>query len=511
MSVYQARYDAGRLGFFDFAGHVCLLPDGGVDPRAVLEHECTHINVANCSVTGLVEDVLRIHWDEVLGTDEEAVGRLHALRVAMKAQCEHVQEVAAWFTTRACRSYPDPVRGPDTPPDYLPDVRRLWSLQSSADGLESPMEAVDVVEACASRALSPPGLADACLASWPFTSGDDLMSTLSTSGTPVDRFRRIVKDAFTMAAHERRRLCDELWSRSDTTGPVPWVARGELGPEAPVRLMVRVGEHIGNPLSESDATMLWDAAKVSRFQPQMDRYAQICVIQPTRAKAVPPQLAGLAADLDPYMIASVHARGGHEFEHSAGPVLTGPIKVGLSWWKPADLVGRVTEIELPALRHALDQPAVARVVSSGGYDFDRAELTGAVGVLEDLPHAVLAATPFPDLWRRLGLEAGLVGCEPGIHGDTTVEFAAVPSGLGTAYSHLLLKPRSRDWPVVCVPMVSDGIERALSWSQRPDVAEAGGVSLQSASAPTLRDWAGASLPHACAAIAAFEGWFSAGS
>lgn len=510
MSVYAARYGAGHLGFFDFANHIVLVPGGGVEPRVVIEHETSHINVANYSLAGVIEDVARILWDGALRDDDQAVQQLHAMRVDMQRLCEQVHEAAAWFCTEAWLRDPEPTPGPVTPLGYAPDTRRIWHLLNPIPGRPGrpTTAAIDLVETCASRALSPPALGELCQSDAVLENLPDLVAPLGAGQPPIARFRQLVQQASTMAPDAAQRWCDDLWERSEADGPVPWMARGALGKEVAPRLICRLSAAIGDPLTLEQAELVWEAHRVLRYQPRLDRYAQICVVQPERPVSAPEALASFAGELDGRLLLSIHAGGGHAFEPNSG-MLVERGRVGLSWQRTDDgAVGRAM-LDRSEVRDAVAGSRSVRVVASKGYDFSRGDLAGGAGpVLADIPHAVVAVVPFLALWRALSLWAALVDhVQPGIAGATAMEFAVVPSGLGADYAYLLLKPAPLEWPVVVVPMVARGIERALAWARQPDVAAGGKLSLNPASAPSLRIWARQALPHLCGSIAMFEGWF----
>lgn len=509
MSVYATRYGAGHLGFFDFANHIVLVPDGDVEPRVVIEHESTHINVANYSVVGVVEDAVRIIWDGALRDNDQAVQRLHQLRTQMQRHCEQVHEAAAWFCTEAWLRDPEPAPGPATPLGYAADTRRIWNLLKPPPGSQArpTTAAIDLIETCASRALSPPALGQLCESGSPLEDLSDALAPLAGGQSPISRFRQLVQQAATMSPQAAQDWCDDLWDRSEASGPVPWTARGALGKDAAPRLLRRLSKAAGLPLTEQDAERVWQAHRVLRYQPRLDRYAQICVVQPNQPTQPSAPLLSFYAELEGRLLVSIHGAGGHDFEPSSG-MLVKHGHVGMSWQRTDNGEAGTMTLERSQVREAVSNPQCARVIASKGYDFGRGELAGAVGpVLANVPHAVVAVVPFLALWRSVGIWAATVGGSPGIAGATTIESAVVPSGFGADYAYLLLKPASRDWPIVVIPMVAHGIQRALAWAHQPDVIAGGKLTLKPATAPSLRAWAGQGLPHLCGALAMFEGWF----
>jgi hypothetical protein len=286
------------------------------------------------------------------------------------------------------------------------------------------------------------------------------------------------------------------------------MARGGLGKEAALRLIRRVATCVRHPVTSDQAERLWEAHRVLSYQPQLDRYAQICVVQPEHPLRPSPQLDSFVGELHGHVILSIHPLGGNELEPSSGMVVESG-NVGISRLDVDSRTGSYGSVERSAIREMVAAPNSLRVVASKGYDLRRGDLAAsAVQVMADLPHAVLASAPFLPLWRGLSTLPAALGEEPGVRGATQIEFAVVPSALGSDYAYLVMRPSPFEWPIVLVPMVTRGIERGISWARQPDVVEDGGVTLVPSSAPSLRIWAGAGLPHLCAAIAVYEGWFS---
>ena len=119
------------------------------------------------------------------------------------------------------------------------------------------------------------------------------------------------------------------------------------------------------------------------------------------------------------------------------------------------------------------------VVSSGEYNYGDADYED-MSVVRDVPHAVIAMTDIRSLWTRVGILS-----KNGIAGDKHIEWRILKSKEWPEhFGYLLLKARSRPYPVVVTPVFMHNILRALSVFKVFEPAVVPGVVAEEASTPS---------------------------
>lgn len=536
MSVYALDAEkvlerAAHHGLYDLGNQIVVIPSEGVPPDVVVDHEITHINlVLNTSLGRLEQGITFLRRAAAVMGEPVARQRLDQwYGRPLQQACELTHEAVAWFGTEMHAGGRDVLT---TPARYRPLVQRLQRLFAPTDippmrrSEDDPAGQIDIVENAAQLALNSPvverilGDPDAAVAA-PFGP----LLARRREEQPLWRFQAVLDWLERCPAEQLVAWADGRDGRDGRGGgdgvdavdgptirssafgrrrPLPEVRLRDLFRADVDRFVQSVAEASGlgdrTPSDDNPATWaeLWsDGHLVDTFVPQLDRYAQTCVVGPFRSSipvtvSADPPPAAEQADI---VIAGVvppgdYRQGWHTpFPEGGGHLIFGGRRFeSTAWVSPGEQLR-------PVLLQARDRRA-AIAASSNNYAYASADYLSCP-LLADIPHTVMALLDFRALWTHLGFGEG------GLAGTKAFEWAALPSPrFGKPYGYLLVKPTDRPYPVVVLPIAGPP-HRVVSAAT--DLPSPLGHTLDPARA-SLPSWLGPLAHHVTLTIASFEHW-----
>lgn len=512
--VALPRTPKGEQAFFDAdAAIVVFAGNNDFPPSVLVDHEITHATLLRNTSLGLLEQIAAFaRWlgRESLPPEADALeAEADDLLRVVRRISEPVHEAVAWFGTELqSRGYENFV----APRMYRRDVARLAKtialLRGNPDSTDVEPH-MAVAEAIGVYALSPPALRElftGALAG-PERPHRTLARRLAArSENPIDRFRRLCaairdepfeealawSDSVFAAAKEsepsetggdsvRRRIANipvvhrvELQPHADqiVTEGIPWFTRvpGELGSRSYRSNVQRLLKHpdllasAQFPFAADDARWQWKWFRaITSLAWDLDRYAQTCVLPPTRRSARPVEVIEDAECPPAFasareVVVSLGRSDTYPFGWSK-PRRDGRVTLavqhggggGWSVWVTADGTAR-TYLERQM------QAGAAIVVNGAAYDYDVGDVSGGP-LIADIPHVVMRLTDFRSFWfEQAVFGQGGLGGSPVIHWKP-LPFVDDPSAY---YGFLVLRGADESWPVVLIPSIVGQYERVVS-------------------------------------------------
>lgn len=518
-SLYAAadlkRGTAAYYGYYDQHNQIVVSPSLHLPPHVVVEHEITHVNITNNSTLGLFEQVVLFAQNLAYGrATREAAERLwNGYGAVVQQRCELVHEAAAWYGTELkTAGFEDKT----APGRYAPLVRRVrraverHDLPPFVTAATHGAGRLDLVEDAAIFALSPPVVRQWWADPGAVTPHDVQRALRSADNDPMPRFEALLDWLGTQPTEQVL-----AWSRSrqpkgeDPAAPQPtrrhWLRSTPLpasrrrdlaaaGTVALVEHVVRQAEAVPGQ-AHDDLTdvigLIWGLSELTeRFEVHVDRYAQVCVLQPGGSRHIPiDEGSDPPAGLD---------RATRLIVGVAPPEQTMPTHLpygdhahviyDVSDHQSRVWIGESATVHRELVRRHGTVPVIA---SSRGYDLSTCTLGG---VLDDIPHVVMAPTDFRSMWFRLAGSGGLGGCP-------VIEYDVLRSPrLGDDYGYLLLKGADRPDPILIVPIVAPAAARIVAHAEG---ASPDGIELRRAGV-ARGQWVGPLARHVMAAAQAFE-------
>lgn len=537
-SLYGAAAEAGAglYGFYDSHNQVVVIPSLKLPPHVVVDHEITHVNLVNNSALGRLEQVIvftrNLAYGAGVSAAAERIWREYGRGINQRSEMVH--EATAWYGTELQTEGHENFKVPVRYASWVARIRHVVEgrgLARFGTNPDADPGRLDIVEDAAIYALDSPVVAT-LWANPAAITPDALAKALSKpADDPGVRFRAVldwlaglsttqmIEWSRSRAPHADREhalvpVSSHRWHRGG--GPLPAADFGNLTETGTVDVIAEIARHTGLfPAFEpaggpSTIDVMWKLAKtVETFARPVERYAQVCVLEPTPSPATiqeadqPPDAAMEATRL----IVGVAPPGkmlpdqlpwpdrAHVIYHVPGV----PERV---WIGGRDAVHQF----LADRQHAC--PVIA---TSRGYDLAVCDYGGVLG---DVEHVVMALTDVRSLLFRLCTTGGLGS-------STQLEFDVLRSPrLGSDYGYLLLKAAGQSYPIIIVPIVASYTARILEYVRSGQetehvalgriFAQARGVSSDDLAFSPARQsrmqWVGPLARHITAAVAAFERW-----
>jgi hypothetical protein len=243
-----------------------------------------------------------------------------------------------------------------------------------------------------------------------------------------------------------------------------------------------------------------DFERSHTFDIEMDRYAQVCVLESGYTKTQVeldtsnPEVLALIED-SPHVTVSLSQGEAWRFTtppHVVDRMIFRSPPVGL------DANGRPTtlrwDLDIPDARAVIAKYSVTKpvIASSIGYDFFKGDYNG-VDVLHDYRHIVVAIRDFRSLWS---------GLSSGLKGNLTIECCPISSPSSNRdFGFLAFKPAGEPFPVVLNPSLVSKFGRIFNASCRMERS----VGVELALGPDdIDEWLGDMADAVKSAIAILE-------
>jgi len=489
------------LGFYDSLYQIAIFPSEEVSPSVVIDHEITHVNLVNNTSLGLLEKVISaLLWNAQEYGKKEAAAELKLLLRVVYASTELVHEAIAWLGTEL---QTEGYENKKAPVQYTREVQRLRHLFTKISQ-RSPLPIqidfvvmMEIAESIGCYALNPPCIAE--LWSNPEQISVEFLQTLLQSplNNPLTRFKQICAQLETVSlqevqawSHVQSSLDPDLLEKQrilpksskkhflfrKNIEQLPTTFRLDLEKTGNVQVIKTLANRLGFlEYYESSGSLdehilkLWESFNFTHtFQPSLDRYAQVVVLETRKnwREFVYSDSEDARKTLSESLLVIVSVMRGElanlnfpSYEKTDPIILTGYPKLDVSTEISKEPLHPTWRTDLESANAFLTgfskiKPVIA---SSIAYDFGEGDFKGRC-LLRNIPHVVVTIRDFRSLWFAISFlgDKGLRNCKE-------IEWFAMPSLSGQPnFGYLLLKPANHEFPIVINPCVISEYNRILT-------------------------------------------------
>ncbi|WP_281444421.1 hypothetical protein [Paenarthrobacter nicotinovorans] len=376
---------------------------------------------------------------------------------------EMVHEAVAWYGTELQLGSS---AGIPTPGRYLDLVGQIRGVAEgrglpamSSDGFSGRL---DIVEGAAVKALNSPMVRDFWNEPAALTASRLAEKLALPENDPEYRFRAILSWLSALDTPDMLRWSETVSNpRSSKLDLSVTLNLGEVRPSSLDKSrLVEVIEQLARETGLTNTSRQsfvegWQRHQLlSTFNPKVDRYSQVCVVEPPlkgdllgdrsqvsyeRAVASSRLVVGWGPQREdsPLRFTEPHPRVVYEAQNDTLRVWTGSVE-------DVRKLIQSRKSEASVLAHTVN------------YDFGKGDFFAEL--LNGVPHVVMASLDFMSLWVRLTITGGIAGC-------SALEYAVIDSpNFGSDYGYLLIKPLDRVDIMIVLPTLPRLLSRVLSFA-----------------------------------------------
>ncbi|TPV48007.1 hypothetical protein FJ661_19790 [Pseudarthrobacter phenanthrenivorans] len=443
---------------------IVVVPSRRLPPQVVVDHEITHVSLARNTSLGLFESICVYLYHAVSEDSPDAAYDFwESFGQPVHDATEMVHEAVAWYGTELQAGSSAGISTPGRYADLVGHLRGVVEGRGlpalSPDGFSGRL---DVIESAAICALNSPIVQEFWNEPAALTPSRLTEKIALPENDPEHRFRAILAWLSTLDTpamlHWSETFSNPRLPRLDlsVTIDIEELRPSSLDKSRLVEVIEQLAKESGLTNTSRQSFMEgWQRHQVfSTFNPKIDRYSQVCVVEP-------PLEGDLLGDRSPESFE--RALASSRLIVGWGPQ---PVDSPLRFTEPHPRVvyeahggtlrvwtGSVKDVRMLIQSRKPEASVLAHTVN---YDFGKGDFFDEL--LADVPHVVMASLDFVSLWLRLTITGGIAGC-------SALEYAVIGSpNYGSDYGYLLIKPLDRVDIMVILPTLPKLLTRVLSFA-----------------------------------------------